>query len=225
VSAGGQHELRQQDPLLDVPSICSGSASASWTSWVVIPALPQGVAQLHRRRQRPPAGDTRFDSPALDALRAFVMAAVSDPDGAAARRRCLMANSTCEFATADPEVMGGGPAHLRGGHRPGRRVRRAGPGRGRRAGRRRPDRDGAALLAAQQGLVFMGRTGLDIDKPDTSPTPLVTVSIQSIDRAAPGIGGFGRVGREARTRVSGPGIEGFAGLLPWLALCPLSAGR
>ena len=42
---------------------------------------------------------------ALDALRAFVMAPVNDPDGAAARRGCLMANSTYELATADPEVL------------------------------------------------------------------------------------------------------------------------
>jgi TetR/AcrR family transcriptional regulator, transcriptional repressor for nem operon len=42
---------------------------------------------------------------ALDALRAFVMAPVSDPSGAGARRGCLMANTTCELATVDPDVM------------------------------------------------------------------------------------------------------------------------
>src|SRR4030081_3610704 len=42
---------------------------------------------------------------ALDALRAFVMAPVGDESGAAAQRGCFMANSTCELAAADPELL------------------------------------------------------------------------------------------------------------------------
>jgi AcrR family transcriptional regulator len=101
---------------------------------------------------------------ALDALRAFVMAPVSDPDGAAARRGCLMANSTCELATADPEVQ----AEARRTYETTTALVAECVVRARSEGDVTPDTDpietARALLAAQQGLVFMGRTGLDIDK-------------------------------------------------------------
>jgi len=101
---------------------------------------------------------------ALDALRAFVMAAVSDPAGAAARRGCLMANSTYELATADPEVL----AEARRTYETttalvAECVVRA-QGEGDVPADADPIETARALLAAQQGLVFMGRTGLDIDK-------------------------------------------------------------
>jgi AcrR family transcriptional regulator len=101
---------------------------------------------------------------ALDALRAFVMAAVSDPDGASARRGCLMANSTCELATADPEVL----AEARRTYETTTALVAECVVRAQGEGDVPPDTDpietARALLAAQQGLVFMGRTGLDIDK-------------------------------------------------------------
>jgi AcrR family transcriptional regulator len=99
---------------------------------------------------------------ALDALRAFVTAAASDPGGAAARRGCLMANSTSELAAADPVVLAEAGRHYEtitalvtecvvraqneGDVPPGAD----------------PVETARALLAAQQGLVFMGRTGMDI---------------------------------------------------------------
>jgi len=100
---------------------------------------------------------------AVDALWAFLMAPVGDPDGAAARRGCFLANSTCELATADPEVRA-----------EARRVYEAitdavaacvarAQAEGDLPGRMDPVETSRALLAAQQGLVFMGRSGMDVD--------------------------------------------------------------
>ncbi|WCN84456.1 TetR/AcrR family transcriptional regulator [Micromonospora sp. LH3U1] len=100
---------------------------------------------------------------ALDALRAFLMAPVSDPGGAAARRGCLMANSTCELATTDPDVL----AEARRSYEATTNVVAECVVRAQDEGDLSRDTDpvetARALLAAQQGLVFMGRTGLDID--------------------------------------------------------------
>jgi AcrR family transcriptional regulator len=86
---------------------------------------------------------------AVDALRAFVIAPVGDASGAAAHRGCFMANSACELAAADPELL----AEARRTYAQGE-------------GDLPPDADpietARALLAAQQGVVVMGRTGLDI---------------------------------------------------------------
>ena len=99
---------------------------------------------------------------ALDALRAYVTAAASDPDGVAARRGCLMANSTGELAAADPDVLAEAGRHYE-------TVTAVVAGcvvRAQAEGDVPPGADpietARALLAAQQGLVFMGRTGLDI---------------------------------------------------------------
>ncbi|MEV4656774.1 TetR/AcrR family transcriptional regulator [Micromonospora sp. NPDC049301] len=101
---------------------------------------------------------------ALDALRAFVMAPVRDPGGAAARRGCLMANSTCELATTDADVL----AEARRTYEAttalvAECVVRA-QGERDLPGDADPIETARALLAAQQGLVFMGRTGLGIDQ-------------------------------------------------------------
>ncbi|MDG9674156.1 TetR/AcrR family transcriptional regulator [Micromonospora sp. DH14] len=100
---------------------------------------------------------------ALDALRAFVMAPVGDPGGAAARRGCLMANSTSELATADPDVL----AEARRTYEATTALVAECVGRAQDEGDLPRDVDpvetARALLAAQQGLVFMGRTGMDID--------------------------------------------------------------
>jgi TetR/AcrR family transcriptional repressor of nem operon len=117
---------------------------------------------------------------ALDALRAFVMAPVSDAGGAAARRGCLMANSTCELANADPEVL----AEARRTYEAttallAECVLRA-QGEGDVPADADPIEMARALLAAQQGLVFMGRTGLDIDK--------LTATARSLaDQLLPGV--------------------------------------
>jgi TetR/AcrR family transcriptional regulator, transcriptional repressor for nem operon len=98
----------------------------------------------------------------VDGLRAFVMAAVRDASGAAAQRGCFMANSTCELAAADPELL----AEARRTYEATTAavaecvVRAQGEGDVPADGD--PIETARALLAAQQGIVFMGRTGLDI---------------------------------------------------------------
>jgi AcrR family transcriptional regulator len=99
---------------------------------------------------------------AVDALRAFVMAAVGDASGVAAQRGCFMANSTYELAAADPEVL----AEARRTYEAttaavAECVVRA-QGEGGVPADSDPMETARALLAAQQGVVFMGRTGMDI---------------------------------------------------------------
>ncbi|ANY10251.1 TetR/AcrR family transcriptional regulator [Pseudonocardia sp. HH130630-07] len=102
------------------------------------------------------------DAPrAVDALRALLAAPLDDPDDPGARRGCLLARSASELGNVDPEVLD----HA---HRTyetttvliGDCVTRA-----QREGDVPAGTDpvalARALLAAQQGLLFMSRTGLD----------------------------------------------------------------
>lgn len=100
---------------------------------------------------------------AVDALRSFVQMPVGDPAGRAARRGCLLANSTTELASADPVVAAearrayeGITAALTEG------VRRA-QVEGDVSASVDPVGVARALLAAQQGLTFMGRAGTDVE--------------------------------------------------------------
>jgi AcrR family transcriptional regulator len=99
---------------------------------------------------------------AVDALRAFVMAPVRDATGAAARRGCFMANSTYELAAADPELL----AEARSTYEATTAAVAECVVRAQAEGDVPVDADpietARALLAAQQGVVFMGRTGLDV---------------------------------------------------------------
>ena len=97
---------------------------------------------------------------ALDALTAFVLAPVGNPDGV--RRGCLMANSTCELATVDDQLRDEAQRmydlvtdEVAVG------VRRA-TAEGDLPGGTDPDTFARTLLTAQQGLTYMGRTGLDV---------------------------------------------------------------
>ena len=94
---------------------------------------------------------------ALDALRIFLDA----PTGADARRGCLMANSTYELGHADPEVL----AHAHRTYETSTTLIADCVARAQREGDLPAESDpialARALLAAQQGLVFMGRTGVD----------------------------------------------------------------
>ncbi|MFC7455660.1 TetR/AcrR family transcriptional regulator [Brachybacterium sp. GCM10030267] len=120
--------------------------------------LRRYIASLDRALRR------SFDSApqAVEALRSFVTMPVGDPDGVAARRGCLLANSTTELATADPAVAAearqayeGVTAVLADG------VRRA-QAQGDLSASADPVATARALLAAQQGVTFMGRTGMDV---------------------------------------------------------------
>jgi TetR/AcrR family transcriptional regulator, transcriptional repressor for nem operon len=99
---------------------------------------------------------------AVEALRAFVTAPVRDASGAAAQRGCFMANSTCELAPADPELL----AEARRTYEATTAAVAECVVRAQDEGDVPADADpievARTLLAAQQGIVFMGRTGLDI---------------------------------------------------------------
>lgn len=96
---------------------------------------------------------------AIDVLRMIVMA----PAGPAAPRGCLMANSTCELASADADVL----AEARRTYETTTALIASCVERAQREGDVPSEKDATelarALLAAQQGLVFMGRTGMDVD--------------------------------------------------------------
>ncbi|WP_370936774.1 TetR/AcrR family transcriptional regulator [Amycolatopsis sp. cg13] len=99
------------------------------------------------------------DTPrALDALRLLIEAPIDEPG---TRRGCLMANSTCELGNADPEVL----AHAHRTYETSTALIRDCVARAQREGDLPAEADpialARALLAAQQGLVFMSRTGLD----------------------------------------------------------------
>ncbi|MEU8819940.1 TetR/AcrR family transcriptional regulator [Actinoplanes sp. NPDC048796] len=94
---------------------------------------------------------------ALDALRKIL----EPPIGDGPRRGCLMANSTLELGNADPEVLD----HAHRTYETSTALIADGVARAQREGDLPADADpialARALLAAQQGLLFMSRTGLD----------------------------------------------------------------
>ncbi|WP_425838677.1 TetR/AcrR family transcriptional regulator [Streptomyces fractus] len=96
---------------------------------------------------------------AVDALRMLLEAPIGDPTGT--RRGCLMANSTCELGNADPEVL----AHAHRTYETSTALIADCVARAQREGDVSADAEpielARALLAAQQGIVFMGRTGMD----------------------------------------------------------------
>ena len=98
---------------------------------------------------------------AIDGLKTFLMAPVGDPTGA--RRGCFMGNSTGELAAADPDVVQEAGRTYEGAAA----VVAEGVLRAQQEGDLPPDTDpldtARALLTAQQGITFMGRTGMDIE--------------------------------------------------------------
>ncbi|MBA8807754.1 TetR/AcrR family transcriptional regulator [Promicromonospora sukumoe] len=120
--------------------------------------LRRYVASLERTLRR----SVDLTPRALDALRFFVMMPVGDPEGVAARRGCLLANSTTELASADPVVA----AEARQAYEGMTAVLADGVRSAQAQGDLSPSADpvgtARALLAAQQGLTFMGRTGMDV---------------------------------------------------------------
>ncbi|MCF8610217.1 TetR/AcrR family transcriptional regulator [Gordonia sp. HY285] len=100
---------------------------------------------------------------AVDALHSFVMMPVGDPAGRVARRGCLLANSTTELASTDPTVA----AEARRTYEGITVVLAEGVRRAQVEGDLTASVDpvsvARALLAAQQGLTFMGRTGMDVE--------------------------------------------------------------
>jgi len=99
------------------------------------------------------------DTPAIDILRDIITA----PASPAAPRGCFMANSTCELASADPDVL----AEARRTYDSATALIAECVTRAQGEGALPADKNAVelarAILAAQQGLVFMGRTGMDVD--------------------------------------------------------------
>ncbi|MFF7159702.1 TetR family transcriptional regulator C-terminal domain-containing protein [Streptomyces sp. NPDC008139] len=95
----------------------------------------------------------------MDALRMLLEAPINAPAGPG--RGCLMANSACELGNADPEVL----AHAHRTYETSTALIGDCVARAQREGDLPAGADpialARALLAAQQGIVFMGRTGLD----------------------------------------------------------------
>jgi AcrR family transcriptional regulator len=100
---------------------------------------------------------------AVDALRSFLMSPVGDPEGVSARRGCLLANSTAELASADPVVAAEARAVYEGTTALLAECVAQAQAEGDLPGSADPIGTARALLAAQQGLTFMGRSGLDIE--------------------------------------------------------------
>jgi TetR/AcrR family transcriptional regulator, transcriptional repressor for nem operon len=98
---------------------------------------------------------------ALDALRTILEPPIGDPTDAGKRRGCLMANSTLELGNADPEVLD----HAHRTYETSTALIGDCVARAQHEGDVPADADpialARALLAAQQGLLFMSRTGLD----------------------------------------------------------------
>jgi AcrR family transcriptional regulator len=99
---------------------------------------------------------------ALNALRMLLEAPI-DPTGAGTLRGCLIANSTCELGNADPEVLD----HAHRTYEASTALIADCVARAQREGDVPAEADplalARALLAAYQGIVFMGRTGMDTD--------------------------------------------------------------
>ncbi|WP_454855143.1 TetR/AcrR family transcriptional regulator [Promicromonospora soli] len=106
-----------------------------------------------------------FDSAprAVDALRSFLMSPVGDPEGVAARRGCLLANSTTELASADPVVAAEARQAYEGTTAIVAECVARAQAEGDLPGTADPVGTARALLAAQQGLTFMGRSGMDVE--------------------------------------------------------------
>ncbi|AOS66142.1 transcriptional regulator, TetR family [Actinoalloteichus hymeniacidonis] len=98
---------------------------------------------------------------ALDALRALLKAPTDDVSDTGTRRGCLLANSAYELGNADPEVLD----HAHRTYETSTALIGDCVARAQREGDLPTGVDpiglARALLAAQQGLVFMSRTGLD----------------------------------------------------------------
>lgn len=99
----------------------------------------------------------------IDLVREFLLGPTDDPTGAVARRGCLLANSTAELAASTSEVA----AEARRSYEGVIAILVAALERAQREGDLDPDADPAetahAVLAAQLGVVALGRTGMELD--------------------------------------------------------------
>ncbi|AZM49667.1 TetR family transcriptional regulator [Streptomyces sp. WAC 06738] len=145
------------EDLMRVSGLGKGSLYAAFGDkrQLFLRALRGYTDDNHRRLREALAEAPR----ALDALRMLLEAPTDDPTGT--RRGCLMANSTCELGNADPEVLD----HAHRTYETSTALIGDCVARAQREGDLPAGADpialARALLAAQQGLVFMSRTGMD----------------------------------------------------------------
>lgn len=122
---------------------------------------------------------------AVDALRSFVMMPGDCPADVAARRGCLLANSTTELASVDPTVA----AEARCAYERIADVLTEGVRRAQAEGDLRASADPVAvareLLVAQQGLTFMGRTGMGIEALAATARSLAVHLLPAVVAASP----------------------------------------
>ncbi|GAA1778603.1 TetR/AcrR family transcriptional regulator [Streptomonospora arabica] len=99
----------------------------------------------------------------VDLVREFVLSMTGDPTGAAARRGCLLANSIAELAASAPDVA----AEARRSYDAVITVLTEALERAQREGDVDPDANAGevarAVLAAQLGVIALGRTGMDVE--------------------------------------------------------------
>ncbi|GAA4943885.1 TetR/AcrR family transcriptional regulator [Streptomonospora halophila] len=99
----------------------------------------------------------------VDLVREFVLSMTGDPTGAAARRGCLLANSIAELAASAPDVA----AEARRSYDAVVTVLTEALERAQREGDVDPDANAGevarAVLAAQLGVIALGRTGMDVE--------------------------------------------------------------
>ncbi|SRR5258705_953117 len=149
------------DDLMRVSGLGKGSLYAAFGDkhQLFLLALRHYADDTHRALRETIATAPR----ALDALRAVVMSPTGDPTGEAARRGCLMANSTCELASAAPDVR----AQAQYTFETMIALLADGVTCAQLEGDVPADADPTALarsvLAALEGLTFLGRTGMDLE--------------------------------------------------------------
>lgn len=111
---------------------------------------------------------------AVAALRDYLSVSAGDPTGAEARRGCFLANSTTELAATDPLLA----AEARRAYEETTILLAEGVAQARADGDLSTVADpldtARALLAAKQGLVFMGRSGMDVEALASTARSLIT---------------------------------------------------
>ncbi|GAB7039412.1 MULTISPECIES: TetR/AcrR family transcriptional regulator [Catenuloplanes] len=166
------------DDLLRVTGLGKGSLYAAFGDKhrLYMRVLGDYVEATHGALRAMLAGSPR----AIDGLRRYLTAPAEDPSGAGARRGCFLANSTSEMAAADADVLAasGGAFEERTG------ILAEAVARAQREGDfpagADPREAARVIVAAQQGIVFMGRTGVDVD------TLRATAEVLA-DRILPGV--------------------------------------
>ncbi|GAB3455711.1 TetR/AcrR family transcriptional regulator [Streptomonospora sediminis] len=147
------------EDLMRVSGLGKGSLYAAFGDkrQLFLRALHSYTAGIHDHLRSALTGAPR----AIDGLIMLLEAPIDDGTGSGARRGCLLANSTSELGNADPEVL----AHAHAAYEASTALIAGCVRRAQDEGDLPADSDptalARALLAAQQGLLFMSRTGMD----------------------------------------------------------------